>query len=52
MCDKCRDAFARQIDALDEERGQLAHECSMCGKECASVDKLGHCSSCRQQWEG
>jgi len=34
----------------DEERGQLAHECSMCGKQCASVDKNGHCSSCRQVW--
>lgn len=41
-----RDVFS------DDERGQMAHECAMCGKYCASVDKNGHCSSCRQIWNG
>jgi len=43
-------SYAIKAGMFDDERGQLAHECSMCGKECASVDKNGHCSSCRQVW--
>lgn len=39
------------LTALDEENGQMAHECSMCGQYCASVDKNGHCSHCRQVWD-
>jgi len=39
-------------EMFDDERGQMAHECAMCGKYCASVDKNGHCSSCRQIWNG
>jgi len=27
-------------------------DCNMCGKPCMSVDDNGHCSSCRQIWEG
>jgi len=34
----------------DEENGQLAYECSMCGKYTGSVDEMGHCSSCRTVW--
>jgi len=39
-------------DLTDDEMGQLSHECSMCGKYTGSVDELGHCSTCRQIWNG
>jgi len=50
MCDACRERIIESLQDMDDENGQLAHECSMCGKYCASVDKNGHCSSCRQAW--
>jgi len=36
----------------DDEMGQMSHECVMCGKYTGSVDEMGHCSSCRQIWNG
>ncbi len=35
---------------FDDERGNVAYECSFCGKPCISIDSLGHCPSCRQIW--
>ena len=43
--------LANMFDRLtDEERGQMRHECGMCGKYCSHVDDNGHCASCAQIW--
>jgi len=53
MCDDCAAMDDRDYPAIpmrDDENGQMAHECAMCGQYCPSVDENGHCSHCRQVW--
>jgi len=52
MCKECLEYFKKNgvVSRDDEENGQLAHTCAMCGKECPFVDRNGHCSTCRQVW--
>lgn len=53
ICADCHNYVAKNgymPGMRDDERRQMAHECSMCGKDCQSIDENGHCSSCRQVW--
>lgn len=40
------------LKVLGHGEDEYSHECSMCGKDCLRTDENGHCSTCRQIWNG